>query len=132
MHTGTRIYNESGALSWNELMAPDAAAARDFYSRVFGFTHADMGPQAGGWDYTTFSTGANPLGGIGATSPDADLPRGWLTCFGVADTDEAIATVEAKGGTLSLPPKDTSFGRFAIVRDPWGAAFEVMGPAKRS
>jgi hypothetical protein len=23
---------------------------------------------------------------------------------------------------------DTPFGRFAIVEDPWGAPFEVMGP----
>ena len=25
-----------------------------------------------------------------------------------------------------MPPEDTPFGRFAIVEDPWGAAFEVL------
>jgi predicted enzyme related to lactoylglutathione lyase len=131
MHTGTRIYNEPGSLNWNELMAGDAAAARQFYTDVFGFTHAEMGPEAGDpgeFDYTTFNTGGNPLGGVGAAQ--SGMPTGWLTCFGVADTDEAVATIEAKGGKVTMPPMDTPFGRFAIVEDPWGAAFEVMGPAK--
>jgi predicted enzyme related to lactoylglutathione lyase len=131
MHTGTRIYNEPGSLNWNEAMVADSTAAREFYSAVFGFTHQEMGPEAGDpgeFDYMTFSTGGNPLGGIGAAQ--GGMPTGWLTCFGVADTDQAVATIEAKGGKVTMPPMDTPFGRFAIVEDPWGAAFEVMGPAK--
>jgi uncharacterized protein len=127
VHTGTRIYNEPGSLNWNELMAGDAAAAREFYTAVFGFTHAEMGPEAGDpgeFDYTTFNTGGNPLGGVGAAQ--SGMPTGWLTCFGVADTDAAVATIESKGGKVTMPPMDTPFGRFAIVEDPWGAAFEVM------
>ena len=40
-----------------------------------------------------------------------------------------MAAVEAKGGKVTVPAMDTPFGRFAIVEDPWGAPFEVMGPA---
>jgi predicted enzyme related to lactoylglutathione lyase len=130
-HTGTRVYNEPGSLTWSELMTDDSAAAREFYTAVFGFTHDQMGPEAGDpgdFDYTTFSTGGNPLGGIGAAQ--AGMPKGWLTCFAVADTDEATATVEANGGKVTTPGMDTPFGRFAIVEDPWGASFEVMGAAK--
>jgi len=57
------------------------------------------------------------------------MPKGWLTCFAVSSTDEAVAAVEAKGGKVTVPATDTPFGRFAIVEDPWGAPFEVMGPA---
>ena len=131
MHTGARIYNEPGSLNWNELMAGDAGAAREFYTAVFGFTHAEMGPEAGDpgeFDYTTFNTGGNPLGGVGAAQ--SGMSSGWLTCFGVADADAAVAIIESKGGQVTMPPMDTPFGRFAIVQDPWGAAFEVMGPAK--
>ena len=77
-----------------------------------------------GMDYATFSTGGNPLGGLGASDPS--MPKGWLTCFSVASADEAVATVEAKGGKVTMQPTDTPFGRFAIVEDPWGASFEVL------
>lgn len=126
MHTGTRIYNEPGSLTWNEAMTADSAAAREFYASVFGFRFESMGGED--MDYTTFSTGGNPLGGLGGAQEG--MPTGWLTCFAVEDTDQAVATIESKGGKVTMPPMDTPFGRFAIVADPWGAAFEVMGPAK--
>ena len=128
VNTGVRIHNEPGALAWNELMAGDTAAAKEFYSSVFGFTFDQMDAETAGegMDYFTFSTGGNPLGGLGASDPS--MPKGWLTCFAVDSTDAAVATVEAKGGKVTMPPMDTPFGRFAIVEDPWGASFEVMGP----
>ncbi len=54
------------------------------------------------------------------------MPKGWLTCFAVASTDDAVALVEAKGGTVVMPPEDTPFGRFAVVEDPGGASFELL------
>jgi uncharacterized protein len=107
-------------------MVDDTAAAKEFYSAVFGFTFEQMSPEVAGegMDYATFSTGGNPLGGLGASDPS--MPKGWLTCFSVASADEAVATVEAKGGKVTMQPMDTPFGRFAIVEDPWGAPFEVM------
>lgn len=126
LNTGARIHNEPGALAWNEAMVDDTAAAKEFYTAVFGFTFEQMGPEAGAgdMDYATFSTGGNPLGGLGASDPS--MPKGWLTCFAVASTDDAVAAVEAKGGKVTTPAMDTPFGRFAIAEDPWGASFEVM------
>jgi predicted enzyme related to lactoylglutathione lyase len=125
-NTGVQIHNEPGALAWNEALVGDTAAAKEFYSAVFGFTFDEMSAEMAGegMDYSTFSTGANPLGGLGASDPS--MPTGWLTCFSVASADEAVATVEAKGGKVTMPPMDTPFGRFAVVEDPWGAPFEVM------
>ncbi len=126
LNTGVQIHNEPGALAWNEAMVADTAAAKQFYSAVFGFRFEQMGPEAGGeeMDYAMFSTGGNPMGGLGAADPS--MPKGWLTCFSVASTDDVVAAVEAKGGRVTMAPMDTPFGRFAIVEDPWGAAFEVM------
>jgi predicted enzyme related to lactoylglutathione lyase len=128
VNTGVRIHNEPGALAWNELMAGDTAAAKEFYSSVFGFTFDQMDAETAGegMDYSTFSTGGNPLGGLGASDPS--MPKGWLTCFAVDSTDAAVATVEAKGGKVTMPAMDTPFGRFAIVEDPWGAPFALKGP----
>jgi predicted enzyme related to lactoylglutathione lyase len=122
MHTGARIVNEPGSLTWNEAMTSDSAAAREFYAAVFGFTFDEMGGPD--MDYTTFKLSENPLGGLGGTQPG--MPTGWLTCFAVASADDAVGTVEARGGTVLTAPMDTPFGRFAIVEDPWGAPFEIM------
>jgi uncharacterized protein len=133
-NTGVQIHNEPGALAWNEAMVDDTGAAKEFYSAVFGFRFDQMDAETAGQgsdgeaiDYATFSTGGNPLGGLGGSDPK--FPKGWLTCFAVSSTDEAVAAVEAKGGRVVMPAMDTPFGRFAIVEDPWGAPFEVMGPA---
>jgi predicted enzyme related to lactoylglutathione lyase len=119
--TGVEVYNEPGALVWNEAAVDDPAAARDFYTAVFGFSWEEI-PGAGG--YATFATEDRPLGGLGGISPG--LPKGWAACFSVASCDEAVAAVEAGGGKVLLAAQDTEFGRFAVVADPWGASFSLM------
>jgi uncharacterized protein len=121
MHTGFRIYNEPGGVSWNEAAVDDADAARAFYSSVFDF-HFDEMPESGG--YTTFATGDNPLGGLGGHQ--AGSPKGWTACFSVPSVDEAVKAVESAGGKVTMAAMDTSFGRFAVLEDPWGAPFSVM------
>jgi predicted enzyme related to lactoylglutathione lyase len=122
-HTGVQIYNEPGSLVWNEAAMPDPKVAQEFYSAVFGFRFDPIE----GMDYATFTTSELPLGGLGGHSPGS--PSGWMTCFSVASTDAAAATVEAGDGKIHTPPHDTPYGRFAVVEDPWGAVFEVMQPA---
>jgi predicted enzyme related to lactoylglutathione lyase len=121
-HTGARIYNEPGGYAWNEISTDDPAAAQDFYAKVFGFTFDEMADAPGG--YWTFAKGGNPLGGLAGAQPGS--PKGWLTCFAVANADEAVATAEANGGKVVMAPMDTPWGRFAVLQDPWGAPFEVM------
>jgi predicted enzyme related to lactoylglutathione lyase len=121
LNTGVQVFNEPGALVWNEAAVDDPDAARSFYGAVFGFTFTEV-PGAGG--YTTFAVGDRPLGGLGGWSEGA--PRGWSTCFSVASTDAAVDAVVSGGGAVTMPATDTDFGRFAVVTDPWGAAFSVM------
>jgi hypothetical protein len=106
---------------------PDAKSAQEFYASVFGFS---FDPIDGMDDYATFSTGGGPLGGLGGQSPGA--PPGWMACFSVDSTDRAARTVESNGGKIHTPPQDTPYGRFAVVADPWGAAFELMQPVAES
>jgi predicted enzyme related to lactoylglutathione lyase len=121
LNTGVRIHGEPGALVWNEAAVDDPAAAREFYTAVFGFSWTEV-PDAAG--YCTFASDERPLGGLGGVQ--ADLPRGWSACFAVASCDEAVSAVESGGGKVLLAAQDTGFGRFAVVTDPWGASFSVM------
>jgi uncharacterized protein len=120
-HTGVRIYNQAGALVWNEAAVDNADAAREFYGAVFGFR---FDPVEGADGYTTFATDAAPLGGLG--SHQEGSPKGWTTCFSVASTDRAVEAVTSGGGKVTMPAMDTPFGRFAVAEDPWGAPFSVM------
>lgn len=120
-HTGVEVYNEPGALVWNEAAVDDPDAARAFYGAVFGFRFDEV---EGAEGYTTFATEDRPLGGLGRHQPGS--PKGWTTCFSVASADDAVAAVEAGGGKVTTAAQDTPFGRFAVVEDPWGAAFSVM------
>ena len=120
-HTGVRIYNEPGALVWNEAAVDDADAARKFYSSVFGFRFDEV-EGAGG--YTTFAVGEAPLGGLGAHQEGS--PKGWTACFAVSSTDKAVEAVTSGGGKVTMAATDTPYGRFAVLEDPWGAPFSVM------
>lgn len=120
-HTGATIFNEPGALVWNEAAVDDPDAARAFYGSVFGFRFDEI-EGAGG--YTTFATGDRPLGGLGAHAPGH--PKGWTSCFSVGSADGAVAAVEKGGGKVTGPAQDTPYGRIAVVEDPWGAPFSLM------
>jgi uncharacterized protein len=122
VHTGVQVYNEPGALVWNDAAVDDVAAAQRFYGDVFGFSFSEV-PDAGG--YCTFATGGDPLGGLGRHEPG--VPKGWSTCFAVASADAAVAAAQRAGGRTLMPAQDSPYGRFAVVEDPWGAAFSVMG-----
>src|SRR4051794_41524685 len=82
--TGVEVFNEPGALVWNEAAVDDPAAAREFYATVFGFSWAEV-PGAGG--YSTFAVADRPLGGLGGISPR--LPPGRAPCFSVASARAA-------------------------------------------
>ena len=119
-HPGIGIYNEPGALIWNEAAVDDPASAREFYSAVFDYRF-DQAPGAEG--YTTFATDGGPLGDLGGLQPGS--PKGWTVCFGVASVDDTVARVEAAGGKATMASKATPYG-IALLEDPWGAAFAVM------
>ncbi len=119
--TGVAIFNEPGALVWNDAAVEDPATARDFYGSMFDFRFDEV-EGAGG--YTTFATGEAPLGGLGGHQPGS--PKGWTSCFAVDSTDATVTAAERAGGKVVLAAQDSPYGRFAVLEDPWGAAFSVM------
>ncbi|MBI3369696.1 MAG: VOC family protein [Burkholderiales bacterium] len=119
---------------WYELMTSDAAAARAFYAEAIGWRmKSDTSP---GVDYTHLCVGERDIGGLMTIPPDAaamGLRPAWFGYIGVADVDAAVAAIKADGGAVHRPPADIpNVGRFAVVADPQGAAFNLFSPAAGS
>jgi predicted enzyme related to lactoylglutathione lyase len=124
---GAELVNEPGALAWNELGTRDPAAAKAFYSAVFGWEVEDheMGEMG---TYTEWKVDGNSVGGMMDVSgrlPD-EIPAHWLTYFAVENTDATVETVKSSGGGIAFGPIDIPAGRFAVATDPHGAAFAVI------
>ena len=63
-------YKTHGAFSWHELMTTDAAAAKDFYTRLFGWQTEAFAME--NMNYTVVKVGEEAIGGIMATPPEAE------------------------------------------------------------
>jgi predicted enzyme related to lactoylglutathione lyase len=126
-HPGGEVFNVPGAVSWNELSTRDTAAAIDFYSRVFGWDHQTHGE--GAEAYTEWKLGGRSIGGMMAMRPEvpAMVPAHWLVYFAVEDCDATVERTKELGGQVMVPPMDIPQGRFAVLADPQGATFAVIG-----
>jgi predicted enzyme related to lactoylglutathione lyase len=124
---GAELVNEPGSFSWNELETRDPAAAKQFYGAVFGWEFdEEEGP--GGMTYNVARVGENRVAGMADISgrvPD-QVPAHWMTYFAVDDIDAAVEKVNGGGGEIHFGPVEIPVGRFAMVADPWGAAFAVV------
>ena len=119
---------------WYELMTTDVAAAKAFYAPVAGWTMSEQGQPT--MPYTVVSAGAQGVGGIAmlpADACEAGAWPGWIGYIGVADTDATAERVVAAGGRILRAPDDIpGVGRFAVVADPGGAAFNLLTPLPRA
>jgi len=99
-----------------ELATDDVPRAKAFYSDLFGWKMTDT-PM----DYTMFSTGKQPGGGIFKRPPEA--PTGWSLYVGVPDAAAALEKAKQLGATVLRERTliSAEFGHFAVLRDPAGA-----------
>ena len=124
--TGLGVATEPGALAWNEHMSRDFDGSKAFYQAVFGYDYQDM--SSDGFKYATLMLDGQIVGGIGeypAETP-AEVPAAWATYFAVTDTDAAVATVTELGGSVVQSPKDSPYGRVAVVAVNHGAVFSLI------
>jgi len=133
INVGAELVNEAGALSWSELETRDPGSAKTFYEAVFGWSFADhdMGQMG---TYTEWKLGDASIGGMADISgrvPD-EVPAHWMVYFAVEDADAAVKQVGELGGEIRFGPVDIPAGRFAMLADPWGAAFAVITPSAQT
>lgn len=110
-----------GTFCWSELMTNDLDRAVPFYTAVFGWSAAPMGP------VTVLSTGEVQRASVHPYPPGTTgMPDQWLNYVAVADTDAAFAKAVALGARVIVPPSDMGeMGRFAVITDPGGAGLAL-------
>ena len=117
-----------GTFCWVELGTSDAAGAKDFYAKLFGWDCQDnpMGPDM---VYTVFKLNGKDVGGSYTLMPDQTahgVPPHWLSYVYVASADETAARAAAAGATVLKEPFDVAtLGRMAVIQDPTGAVFAI-------
>ena len=120
------VYKTPGAFSWSELMTTDPAAAKAFYTKLFGWSTRDMQMSIG--TYTTCQVGEDSVGGIMKLPAEATgMPPTWGVYVTVEDVDATIRQAEQLGGSQIMPPMEIEgVGRMAVLKDPQGATFAVI------
>jgi len=128
-HHGTAVRGEVGTPIWNELVTPDLAKDKAFYSDVLGVTWQDQSME--GMEYTVMC-GSDGNQCAGAYAPGGDMPQmppHWNVYFTVEDTDASLSRAEELGGRTVAPAFDVpTVGRMGMVADPQGGMFWVMAP----
>ena len=118
----------TGGPCWAELGTSDLAGAKRFYEELFGWrAETDPRQEAGG--YTFAHLGDAPVAALSPLYQEGQ-PVAWSVSFAVPDADATAARVTDAGGSVLLGPMDVfDLGRFAVVRDPTGAAFHLWQAA---
>ena len=120
-----------GAPCWFELGATDQAAAKQFYTQLFGWAVVDY-PMGPGQYYTMFRIDARDVCAAYTLSPEI-VKQGvgphWNLYFATANVDESAAKVLQLGGAVVQPPFDVmDVGRMSICKDPGDAMFSLWQP----
>lgn len=117
-----------GRFMWHQLLTRDITRARSFYSKLVGW-------KAKPWPldpaYTVWSTSDAPTAGLMEMTPEvpAEAPPHWLQYVGTRDVDGTADAAVRAGGSILKPPGDMKgAGRYAVLRDPQGAAFAIIDP----
>lgn len=120
-----------GRFCWFELSTTDQAAAKQFYSSLFGWTCTDtpIGPDA---FYTMFQLRGRDVGAcctLQAEQKAHGVPPHWLTYIAVTSVDDTVAKVTKLGGQVLVPGMDVfDSGRLGILQDPTGAVIGLWQP----
>lgn len=120
-----------GCIGWLDLTVADAAATRDFYREVIGWTPQDHAMEDGEESYADYEMlggdGESAAGICHARGVNLGLPAVWLIYLPVGDLAESLRRVEAEGGTVVKTMKDEDGEvAYAAIQDPVGAYLALM------
>lgn len=122
-----------GRFVWFELLTHDTKKAIAFYTKVIGWgTEAFPGPN----EYTVWKKGDAGVGGLmpmPAEMKAGGAPPNWAGYIFTADVDKTTEEAKKAGGKVYMPPTDIpTVGRFSVIADPEGVAFNAFTPAPTS
>jgi predicted enzyme related to lactoylglutathione lyase len=105
------------------LRSPDLPRAAEFYTRLgLQFTRHQHG---NGPEHLAAELGCGVFE-LYPSSPESPSTLGTRIGFSVPSLDTAVAAINEYGGTVISPPKDSQWGRRAVVADPDGHRVELL------
>jgi predicted enzyme related to lactoylglutathione lyase len=124
---------KQGEFCWTEIASNDSATCKAFYTNVFGWKFQDTKPGSEGFEYNEFSdsSGPGPVGGLYQIDPKFfgghAPPPHFMIYVAVDNVDESAEKAVSLGATIATGPMDIpNVGRFAVVKDPTGAALAIF------
>lgn len=124
--------HQPGTFCWVELGTSDDAAAKRFYSGLFGWAtkETDMGEMGTYYIFTKDGKEAAAMYRLGADMP---MPPHWMPYVAVTSTDQTVAKANGLGAQGVHGPFDVfDHGRMAVIRDSQGAHLAVWQAIKHS
>jgi uncharacterized protein len=121
---GDRERYAPGTFCWADLGTTDAAAAKAFYTAVFGWEATDEEREGGSSPYTMFKVDGRDVAALYEMGEEerAKLTPHWSSYISVEDVDAATAKARELGAEVLAEPLDVAdAGRMAVLRDPTGA-----------
>lgn len=118
----------AGAFCWFELATTDQAAAKNFYTSLFGWAVNDspIGPDD---FYSMFKLSGRDTGAAYTMRKEQraqGVPPHWMVYIAAENADQAVSKAAQLGGTVLSPAFDVmDVGRMAVLQDPTGAIFSV-------
>jgi uncharacterized protein len=129
----TTATHAPGTFSWADLGTTDPAAAKRFYTGLFGWSFEDR-PISNGEFYTIFEIGGKSVAALYDQMPDqraAGFPPRWTSYVSVESADQAASRAAELGGTVVAPAFDVmEAGRMAVIQDPTGGVLALWEPRK--
>lgn len=121
-----------GEFCWTEIASNNSAACKAFYTNVFGWKFQDSKP-GDPMEYNEYSDtgGPGPVGGLYEINPEMfgghAPPPHFMIYVAVDNVDQSAEKAVGLGGTIVTGPMDIpNVGRFAVVKDPTGAALALF------
>ena len=129
-HSGVGVIGEDGAFSWADLNTRDPESAKRFYGQLFGWNITAGKDDPTG--YLHIQNGEHYIGGIPSPKQIGNVPPHWLVYFHVSDCGKSLDRAADMDAQVLLPTTRLEHvGRFAVVKDPQGAAFALFEPEKK-
>jgi predicted enzyme related to lactoylglutathione lyase len=127
---GADVVREPNTLGWVELDSRDLEGVRPFYRSVFGWGEkaSPMG-EGGQGPYIEWQVEGTSVAGAMSMPPGvpAQVPSFWMVYFQVADIDGTVEKANSLGARTQMGPAAYPGGRYAVLQDPQGAVFGLIG-----
>lgn len=127
--------NPPGSFCWIELATVDQAAAKQFYTSLFGWSFVDSA-MAPGEIYTMFKLQGRDVGAaftLNQEMREQGVPPNWALYVSVESADDTTQAALDAGGRAVAGPFDVSdYGRMAVLQDPTGAMISIWEPRRHA